>query len=102
MQWDGLGHLDNRPKVVKKDGQSNLAGKYTSVEQASYVGPSFFQKDGLGRLDHRPRVAGGEGQPILASVWAPLAYKTPWDELDVNARLRLALCQLRNFSSKTD
>ena len=88
--------------MVKKDGQSNLAGKYTSVEQASYVGPSFFQKDGLGRLDHRPRVAGGEGQPILASVWAPLAYKTPWDELDVNARLRLALCQLRNFSSKTD
>ncbi|RVW42422.1 hypothetical protein CK203_070908 [Vitis vinifera] len=77
LQRDGLGHLDNRPKAVEKDGQPSLAVKYTSVEQASDVGPSSFQKDGLGRLDHRPRVAGGEGQPILASVWAPLAYKPP-------------------------
>ena len=86
LQRDGLGHLDIRPKAVEKDGQPSLAVKYTSVEQASDVGPSSFQKDGLGRLDHSPRVAGGEGQPILASVWAPLAYKPPWDEPGVNAR----------------
>ena len=58
LQRDGLGHLDNRPKAVEKDGQPSLAVKYTSVEQASDVGPSSFQKDGLGRLDHSPRVAG--------------------------------------------
>ncbi|WKA00682.1 hypothetical protein VitviT2T_019018 [Vitis vinifera] len=97
LQRDGLGHLDNRPKAVEKDGQPSLAVKYTSVEQASDVGPSSFQKDGLGWLDHRPRVAGGEGQPILASVWAPLAYKPPWDEPGVNARASSCLVPAEEF-----
>lgn len=83
LQRDGLGLLDNRPKVVEKDGQDD--------------GPSSFQKDGLGRLEHRSRVAGGEGQPILASVWAPSAYKSPWDELSVNARASSCLEPAEEF-----
>ena len=42
-------------------------------------------------------MAGGEGQPILASVWAPLAYKTPWDELGVNARASSCLEPAEEF-----
>ncbi|WKA06253.1 hypothetical protein VitviT2T_024162 [Vitis vinifera] len=83
LQQDGLGLLDNRPKAVENDGQVD--------------GPSSFQKEGLGRLEHRPRVAGGEGQPILASVWAPIAYKTPWDEPGVNARASSCLEPAEEF-----
>ena len=100
LQRDGLGHLDNRPKAVGEEGQPSLAAKYISVEQASDDGPSSFQKDGLGRLDHSPKVAGGEGQPILATVWAPLAYKPPWDEPHIRLGLRLAFCKLRSGSPK--
>ena len=88
------------PKAVEKDGQPSLTVKYTSVEQAADVGPSSFQKDGLGRLDYRPREAGGEGQPSLALVWAPLAYKSPWDEPGVNARASSCLVPAKEFFAK--
>ncbi|RVW85899.1 hypothetical protein CK203_035273 [Vitis vinifera] len=100
FQRDGLGHLDNRPKAVGEEGQPSLAAKYVAVDQASDDGPSSFQKVGLGRLDHSPKVAGGEGQPILATVWAPLAYKPPWDEPHIRLGLRLAFCKLRSGSPK--
>ena len=104
FQRDGLGHMDNRPKSVGKEGQPSLVEKWAlmrlkdvSVKQASSDGPSFFQRDGLGRLDNIPKVAGGEGQPNLATVWASLSHKSPWDEPIIKARASNHLLQAEEW-----
>ncbi|RVX20319.1 hypothetical protein CK203_004873 [Vitis vinifera] len=66
-------------------GQSSRGGEWAAHE--GWAGPVGTQIQSGRR----------RGQPILASVSAPFAYKSPWDELSVNARASSCLEPAEDF-----